>query len=86
MKTALEDSDILGMVDALVQIEGDETLPKNVKAKIKSAISLLSANDEEAKIKSNRALQELDDISDDPNIPAYVRPQIWNVVSMLEGV
>jgi len=31
-------------------------------------------------------LQELDDISSDPNMPSYVRTQIWNVVSQLESI
>ena len=29
--------------------------------------------------------QELDEISDDPNIPSFIRTQIWNIVSLLES-
>ncbi|MCG2719561.1 MAG: UPF0147 family protein [Nanoarchaeota archaeon] len=36
-------------------------------------------------MKSNKALQELDNLSNDPNVPSYVLPQIWNIVSLLEG-
>ena len=31
----------------------------------------------------DKALQELDEISDDPNIPSFTRTQIWNIVSIL---
>lgn len=86
MKKSLTETYILELVEALAQIECDECLPKNIKLKIQNAIGALNQGDKEAKIKANKALQELDDISDDPNIPAYIRPQIWNVVSMLEGV
>lgn len=77
--------DILVLVETLSQIEQDDSVPKNVKLKLKSAMVALQGPDKDNKIKANRALQELDDVSDDPNIPSYVRPQIWNVVSMLEG-
>lgn len=77
--------DIMVLVETLSQIEQDDSVPKNVKLKLKNAMVALQGPDKDNKIKANRALQELDDVSDDPNIPSYVRPQIWNVVSMLEG-
>ncbi len=75
----------LELVESLSLIEQDLTVPKNVRTKIKNAMAALQEKSEDSKIMANRALQELDEISDDPNIPGYVRPQIWNVVSMLEG-
>ena len=77
--------DILVLVETLSQIEQDDSVPRNVKLKLKNAMLALQGPDPDNKIKASRALQELDDVSDDPNIPSYVRPQIWNVVSMLEG-
>lgn len=68
-------------------IEEDNTVPKNVRSKIKSAISALEdPNGKETKVKIDKALQELDDLSDDPNLPSYTRTQIWNVVSTLESI
>lgn len=75
----------LELVESLSLIEQDLTVPKNVRTKIKNAMAALQEKSEDSKIMANRALQQLDEISDDPNIPGYVRPQIWNVVSMLEG-
>lgn len=79
------EEDMLALVETLSQIEQDDSIPKNIRLKLQNAMSALRDAEKNNKIKANRALQELDEVSDDPNIPAYVRPQIWNVVSMLEG-
>ena len=73
-------NEILSVVS---QIEQDSTVPKNVKTKIKEIIAILQ-QDLDAAVKSNKILQELDDIADDPNMPTYTRTQIWSIVSALE--
>ncbi len=77
---------ILDLVEALSQLEQEGSVPKNVRKKLRCAMGALQEPDKEIRIKTNKALQELDDISDDVNIPAYIRPQIWNVVSLLESI
>ena len=72
------------LIEELIMILEDESIPKNVKTKIESAISALREESIEESIRANKALQELDDLSDDPNIPSYIRPQLWNIVSQLE--
>ena len=57
------------LIEELLAIIEDDTIPRNVKLKIESAIA---------------ALQQLDDLSDDPNIPSYIRPQLLNIMSQLE--
>jgi len=79
------DMAILDLVDTLSQLEQDSSIPKNIKIKLQTAISVLKEDGKDLKIKANKALQELDDLSDDPNMPTYIRPQIWNIVSILEG-
>ena len=73
------------LIEELVMILEDESIPKNVKTKIESAIAALQQDAVEESIRANKALQELDDLSDDPNIPSYIRPQLWNIVSQLEA-
>lgn len=77
--------DMLELVETLSQIEQDDSIPKNVRIKLQNAMNALQEDCKDCKIKANKALQELDEVSDDPNVPAYVRPQIWNVCSMLEN-
>lgn len=77
---------LVELFDALAQLEQDSSLPKNVKLKLQSAISVLKEEGTDMKIKVNKALQHLEDVSDDSNMPSYIRPQIWNIVSMLESL
>lgn len=75
------------IISNLKVIEEDTTVPKNVRSKVKSAILALEENNGKTKsVKIDKALQELDDLSDDPNLPSYTRTQIWNVVSILESI
>jgi uncharacterized protein len=72
------------LIEELVFILEEDSVPRNVRLKIKDAISALENEEFEKSLRANKALQELDTLSDDPNIPSYVRPQIWNIVSQLE--
>ena len=74
------------VVEVLNLIEQDTTVPKNVRGKVKTAIITLNDNGKPSDMKFDRVLQELDELSDDPNIPSYTRTQIWNVVSLLESM
>lgn len=80
------DNSLIDLFDALNQLEQDSSVPKNVKLKLQSAISVLKEEGTDMKIKINKALQHLEDVSDDSNMPSYIRPQIWNIVSMLESL
>ncbi|MBI1973164.1 UPF0147 family protein [Candidatus Woesearchaeota archaeon] len=76
--------DIQPIMESLAMIEGDSSVPKNVRAKIKDAMSLLlDENGKSAAVKIDQVLQHLDELNDDPNLPPYTRTQIWNVVSTL---
>ena len=77
---------ISDLIEHLMQIEEDDFIPKNIRLSLRQAINALNEQDIDPRIKANKALQELDDISNDPNLPSYVRPQIWNVVSLLESL
>jgi len=74
------------VIDQLNEILEDSSIPKNVRCKLNCAKDALNEADKEDSFKANKALQELDDIADDANIPSYIRPQIWNVVSQLESL
>ena len=82
----MPDEKIKEIIDILLQIEGDFSIPKNIRFKIKNAISVLKENNQSIGLKVNRSLQELDALDEESNIPAFTRTQIWNVVSSLEGM
>jgi len=72
-------------IETLEELETDINIPKNIKNKIQDIINILK-EETEISIKINKALHELDEISDDPNLEAYTRTQIWNIVSILEKI
>ncbi len=72
-------------IEKLKELENDLNIPKNIKIKIKGIIDVLKEGTE-LSIKINKALNELDEISNDPNLEPYTRTQIWNIASILEKI
>lgn len=76
---------LMNIVESLEELSQDSTVQKNIKARIAEVIKTLNS-DQDMSIKINKALDELDQISNDNNIHTYARTQIWNAVSMLEMI
>jgi len=79
------DERVTNVIEALQELSSDNTVPRNIKAQVISIISVLQESDE-LSIRINKALSELDTISDDTNIQPYTRTQVWNIASMLEVI
>ncbi|MBS3119248.1 UPF0147 family protein [Candidatus Woesearchaeota archaeon] len=77
--------DFSEVIAALREMEQDSALPRNVREKLEEIFKILD-EDAEPKLKIDRIMSELDEISDNANLQAYTRTQIWNVVSLLEKV
>lgn len=73
------------VIDSLNELNSESSLPKSVKQKIESCIKVLQENVEDH-VKVNRALQEIEEIADNANVPSYIRMQLLNIVSLLEAV
>ena len=81
------DERVQNIVEALEELAHDNTVPRNVKSKVTEVVTTLKEdNGEEMSIKINKALSIIDEISDDTNLQAYTRTQIWNISSMLEMI
>lgn len=80
MSQAIQD-----VIELLDQIESDVTVPKNIRLRIKNAMNVLEENGKKSVVKADKAIEELDFISDDYNLPTYTRTQIWHIVSLLES-
>jgi len=74
---------LLAVLTSLKELEADTQIPKNVKIRISQTIKILEENSEQS-IKVSRALCDLEELSEDVNIEAFTRTQIFNIVSMLE--
>ncbi|MBI4147981.1 UPF0147 family protein [Candidatus Woesearchaeota archaeon] len=73
------------IVQSLRELESDQQLPKSLKQKIGTAIRTLEQNNE-LSMRVSRALNELEELTDDQNMQAYTRTQLFNIISMLEAV
>ena len=78
-------SEVQEAIKILEELESDSSVPRNVRNRIKNTIESLKEKTD-LKIRVNKALYELDEIADDPNLEAYTRTQIWNIASLLEKV
>ena len=71
-------------LELLFEILEDKSVPRNIRVTCeKTKDVLLSAGDE--KVKIDTAIQNLDLLADNVQVPTYTRMQIWNIVSLLES-
>ena len=79
-------ANIQEIMEILTVIEEDNSVPRNVRVKIKWAMGMLEDPQGAAlNVTFDKILQELDNLSEDPNLPTYTRTQIWSLVSSLES-
>ncbi|MBR9692248.1 hypothetical protein GOV06_05690 [Candidatus Woesearchaeota archaeon] len=78
-----EKEQVQSIIEILKELQEDGSVPRNVKEKLTATIKSLD-EDKDISIKVNKALHELEEIADDPNLQTYARTQIWNIVSLLE--
>ncbi|MFA6530243.1 MAG: UPF0147 family protein [Candidatus Micrarchaeia archaeon] len=74
------------ITDIMASLIGDASIPKNIRKAISDAKMRLDNNAEEVNVKVSAAIYIIDSISDDINMPAHARTQIWAIVSGLEGI
>ena len=71
------------IIEVLAEVGNDSTVPRNVKQKLDEVIRILN-KPLEVSIKIDKALQELEGVTEDNNLQPHVRMQIWNIVTLLE--
>jgi uncharacterized protein (UPF0147 family) len=70
----------------LNRVAEDNTTPRNIRRTAKQASDLLLNESLTLAARAANAIDILDQISQDPNMPMYTRTRIWNVISVLEGI
>jgi uncharacterized protein len=78
------DERLQGVIDTLIDVSEDSTVPRNVKSLLQQIIEALQNEEEDLDIRKDKALSLLDEVAEDSNLQPYTRTQIWNVVSVLE--
>ncbi len=77
--------DLENIISALMELQDDRKVPRNVRASLNQTIEELNNDNENITVKLNTAISILDEISNDTNLQSFTRTQIWNVVTMLES-
>lgn len=70
----------------LNRVAEDNTTPRNIRRTAKQANDLLLDESLSPAARAANAIDLLDQISQDPNMPMYTRTRIWNAISVLEGI
>jgi hypothetical protein len=79
---AMEIKEISGMVETLMN---DATIPKNIRKTLSEAKGRLDSVEDKG-VKVSAAIYLIESISDDINMPAHARTQIWAIMSALESL
>lgn len=70
----------------LNRVAEDNTTPRNIRRTAKQASDMLLDESLSFAVRAANALDLLEEISQDPNMPMYTRTRLWNVISVLEGI
>ncbi|MDF2426175.1 MAG: UPF0147 family protein [Nitrosopumilus sp.] len=75
-----------GAIETLEQITSSNSTPKTVKKSLTDLIVELKNQEYSLSVRAANSISLLDDITQDPNMPSYVRTQLWQAVSKLESI
>ena len=73
-------------MSVLSRVADDNTTPRNIRRTAKQAGDMLLDESLSMAARAANAIDVLDQISQDPNMPMYTRTRIWNIISVLEGI
>ncbi len=77
---------ITAVARVLEQITEDTSVPRNIRRAAKEAYDWLQDKSHTPGVRASSAVNILDEISEDPNMPVHTRTMIWNIVSELEVI
>jgi len=70
----------------LNQIATNPSTPKNIRKNIADIIEELKSDKYSVSVRAANTISSLDDVTQDPNMPSYVRTSLWQAVSTLESI
>ena len=80
----------LGFLDnatsTLYQIATNPSTPKNIRKNIADIVEELKSDEYSISVRAANTISLLDDVTQDPNLPSYVRTSLWQAVSTLESI
>ena len=73
-------------IQTLNQLPTSHSTPKNFKKTITDLMTQLKSDEYSISVRAANAISSLDDITQDPNVPSFVRTALWQAVSVLESI
>jgi len=73
-------------IQALNEVVANSSTPKMIRKSITDLVTELLTDEYSKSVRAANAISVLDDITQDPNMPSYVRVTLWQAVSKLEGI
>jgi len=70
----------------LNQIATNPSTPKNIRKNIADLVEGLKSDEYSVSVRAANTISLLDDVTQDPNLPSYVRTSLWQAVSTLESI
>ncbi|MFQ6088697.1 MAG: UPF0147 family protein [Candidatus Methanofastidiosia archaeon] len=64
----------------------DTSVPRNIRRAASDAIKQLKREEFSERVRAYSAIEILDEISNDPNMPMHTRTVIWQILSELERI
>ena len=73
-------------MSTLNQIAASPSTPKNIRKNIADIVEQLKSDEYSVSVRAANTISLLDDVTQDPNLPSYVRTSLWQAVSTLESI
>jgi len=73
-------------IDTLNLIVSTNSTPKTIKKVVTDLVVDLVKEGDSLSVRAANTISLLDDVTQDPNMPSYVRTQLWQAVSKLESI
>ena len=70
----------------LNQIATNPSTPRNIRKNIADIVEELKSDEYSISVRAANTISLLDDVTQDPNLPSYVRTSLWQAVSTLESI
>ncbi len=74
------------IVESLAQLADDSSVPRNVRRGAQGAKDELAKLRVALDVRIASAVNVLDDLANDPNVPTHGRTAIWSIISNLESI
>ena len=80
------DETLNAAVVTLEDIATNPSTPKNIKKNLSDLVIESKKQEYSVSVRASNAISVLDEITQDPNMPSYVRVTLWQAVSTLERI